>query len=201
MRPFPPTRAALPASRRASKTAASLLGLALLLASCGAAAQASNLALALEPDGPFTQVPRSFAVFLTNTTDHILRLPRPYLDCSAIPCGILYLRLNFKPSGASRRVKANSGCTADFFHARDSILQQIASWETLLPGQSLATHAVLLDGETTGEASTYTLYVEYLPPYVTPVERAELTLRRVDIPDAELSSPKLVYVLPAKARR
>ncbi len=181
--------------------ALSLIFLGLSLVARGAAAQAPNLALAIEPDGPFTGVPRSFAVFLTNTTDHSLRLPRPYVDCSSIPYCTLYLRLNFKPSGASRRAMSDRGCSADFFHARDSILQQIASWETLLPSESLTTHAVLPDAEMTGEPGTYTLYAEYVPPYVTPVEKVELSLRRISIPDAELSSPKLVYILPTKARR
>ncbi len=176
-----------------------LLGLSLL--SRGATARTPNLALTIEPDGPFTGVPRSFAVFLTNTTDHILRLPRPYLDCSAIPHGTLYLRLKYEPSGVSRRILSGRGCTADFLHSRDSILQRIASWETLLPGQSLTTHAVLPEPETTGEPGTYTLFADYVPPYVTAYEKAELTQRRIDLPNAALQSPRLVYTVHAKARR
>ena len=164
----------------------------------------ANLALAVTPGRLSPHgVPLVFTVTLTNITTHIVRLPTPVLNCAAIPLGTLYLRFDFRPLPPASSANSDSGCFEDFAHSRDSILQQIASWNVLLPGESLdftwrLDRVVALPPK----PGTYTLSASYVSPFIFSAERDALVLRGIDIPSSELSSPALVYTVGApQARR
>ncbi len=79
-------------------------------------------------------------------------------------------------------------------HPSEPILAQIASWETLLPGQSLA-FPMAIDLATPSLPGVYKVSAGYTPPYVLPFEHDELTLRGIDIPNAKLVSATLTYTV------
>ncbi len=162
-----------------------------------------NLALVVTPGKPSHGLPFTFTLSLRNLTTHIIRLPQPEINCSAIPNGTLYFYFDYTPSPPSSAPGKGISCTEDFVHSRDSILQQIASWYVLTPGQSLSFPTTLRTVVASPpRPGTYTISARYVPPFVLPDEQVALTLRGIDIPNAELHTGALVYRIdPPRLRR
>ena len=90
----------------------------------------------------------------------------------------------------------------DFAHPKTSILEQIATWQTLLPGQSLS-FPMTLDKvvDSPPRPGTYRVSASYEPPFIFPSEHDALTLRGIDIPNSKVSSAALVYEVSFRQAR
>ena len=160
-----------------------------------------NLALSIQPEEVSRTFQTSYVAWLTNTTTHIVRLPKPMLNCSALPLGELQLGVDYTPFHPAGPPQSRR-CIADFSKPERSVLDHISEWHTLLPGDSWAFPLRYEEiASTPPQPGTYIVWAVYAPPYLSPAEKAELALRGIDIPDAELTSAKLTYTFAGPERK
>ncbi len=184
-----------------------ILGLMFIPALCWAGRAQStqqndqpNSEITLEPDAFHAGVPHSFTVFLTNTTAHVIRLPRPTLFCRNTRRGSILLAVSYKPLRSPGHLIGQS-CIVDSLISKKPILDQIALWETLLPGHSLRLQMTTRDPAAITRPGTYTISASYKTGFLLPAERTQLALHGIDVPNADLTSAKLTYIIPMPERK
>lgn len=152
----------------------------------------SDIELSVIPQDVDHGLPRTISFLLINSARHDVRLPVPAIQCEDSFDGSILLTVQ------GPKPPEGGGCASDMFGPQPTILERVATWKTLHPGETLIVSSSRdrfdYDDKQPGR---YEFSAVYSAPSLKPDDRETLRRAGIEVSQGKAQSPVVVLMKPA----